>query len=64
MLPRRAAAVLYLSPPMARTLPHNNEAEAAILGGILLRGQQALNDGKPTAGLGKKRMGRFLQSQL
>jgi replicative DNA helicase len=29
---------------MARTLPHNNEAEAAILGGILLRGQQALND--------------------
>jgi len=44
MLPRRAAAVLYLSPPMARTLPHNNEAEAAILGGILLRGQQALND--------------------
>jgi len=29
---------------MARTLPHNNEAEAAILGGILLRGQMALND--------------------
>jgi replicative DNA helicase len=29
---------------MARTLPHNNEAEAAILGGILLRGEQALND--------------------
>jgi replicative DNA helicase len=29
---------------MARTLPHNNEAEAAILGGILLRGEQALYD--------------------
>jgi replicative DNA helicase len=29
---------------MSRTLPHNHEAEAAILGGILLRGQQALSD--------------------
>ena len=27
-----------------RTLPHNQEAEAAILGGIILRGEQALND--------------------
>jgi len=29
---------------MARQQPHNHEAEAAILGGILLRGQQALNE--------------------
>ena len=29
---------------MARQLPHNTEAEAAILGGILLRGEQALNE--------------------
>src|SRR5690606_35050040 len=28
----------------ARTLPHNTEAEAAILGGIILRGDQALFD--------------------
>ncbi|HEY8379958.1 MAG TPA: DnaB-like helicase N-terminal domain-containing protein, partial [Nannocystis sp.] len=27
-----------------RTLPHNAEAEAAILGGIILRGEQALYD--------------------
>ena len=28
----------------SRPLPHNREAEAAILGGILLRGEQALNE--------------------
>lgn len=28
----------------SRTLPHNREAEAAVLGGILLRGEQALFD--------------------
>lgn len=28
----------------ARQLPHNREAEAAVLGGVLLRGEQALNE--------------------
>ncbi|MFO1472752.1 MAG: amidohydrolase family protein [Turneriella sp.] len=31
---------------------------------VFIAGQQALKDGKPTAALGKKRMGRFLESRL